>query len=402
VKIVIVGNGIAGVMIAAKLRELEPDPQTFTIEIYTREPYEYYSRVRLPEVFASGLKINELELYKPGWYDKRNIGVYKNMEVVRLHRGDKQIELRNEIRVPYDKLVLAMGSDSLKPSVPNVNLHGVFTVREYGDAEALRRYISSGTNNAVVIGGGLLGLEAARHMVASGIKNLTIVEAAPRLLPKQLDEEASAILKELVERWPCRVLLGSELVEFLGELRVHSLRLKTGEVLDAQTVLIAIGILPRIQLCGEAGLIVNRGVVVNEYLCSSDPDIYIAGDLVEFQGVVWGIIPAALDHAPVVANNILGRTPIPYHQTIPINTLKVAGISLTSMGKISFSETERRYYQIISKTSKDRRRYEKYITREGVLVGSILLGSKENVKFINQRTGRNVSSQELQGFLRWD
>lgn len=401
-KIVIIGNGIAGVTVASRLRELEPDPETLSVEIYTREAFEYYSRIRLPEVFTSQLEIGDIELYQPGWYEARHLQVYKNNEAVRLHRGAREVEFRNAGRIRYDRLVLALGADSLRPPIPNAELDGIFTVREYGDADAMRRYVTAGTRNAVVIGGGLLGLEAARHLLTPGIELLTIVETAERLLPKQLDEDGGAILKAVVERWPCRVLLGVQVVEFLGERRVRGLRLSNGQRLEAETVLMAIGIKPRIRFCREAGLAVNRGVIVDEHLCSSDPDIFVAGDLVEYQGLVWGIIPAALDHGPIVANNVLGRPPLAYHQTIPKNTLKVAGVSLTSMGKVVLAEAERQAYQVVRKISRDRSRYEKYVVRDGSLVGSILLGSRDNLKFVGESMGKAVDPEDLEKLLGWD
>jgi nitrite reductase (NADH) large subunit len=341
-------------------------------------------------------------MYRPGWYEARHLQVYKNMEVVRLHRSARQVELRNGTRVLYDRLVLALGADSFRPAIPNLELDGVFAVREYGDADALRRYVTAGTRSAVVLGGGLLGLEAARHLLTPGIDHLTIVESAERLLPRQLDEEGGAILKEIVERWPARVVLGVQAAEFFGERRVQGLRLSNGERLDAETVLVAVGIKPRIELCREAGLAVNRGVIVDEQLRSSDPDVFVAGDLVEFQGVVWGIIPAALDHAPIVANNILGRPPLAYHQTIPRNTLKVAGVSLTSMGRVLLARDERQAYRVLQKTSRDRSRYEKYVLGQGTLAGCILLGSRANLNFVSERIGQAVDPAELEGLLEWE
>ncbi len=231
----------------------EPRRRVYAVEVYTREPYEYYSRIRLPELFRSGLSAEQLAIYRPGWYEG------------------------GSIQVPYDRLVLAMGSDSYRPLIPNSGLSGVFTVREYGDAEAIRGYMQAGTRHAVVIGGGLLGLEAARQLHGPELESLTVLEAAPRLLPRQLDETAAALLQ-----------------------------LSDGRELPAETVLFCVGVIPRIGLAREAGLAVRRGMIVDAGLRSSDPDIFVAGDLVEFEGVVWGIIPAALEHAPVVAANLLG------------------------------------------------------------------------------------------------
>ena len=402
-QVVIVGNGIGGVMTAARLRQLEPDPGKLAVEVYTREPYEYYSRIRLPELFHSGLTAEQLAVYRPGWYEERAVQVYKNQEVVRLEREAKRVVLKSGVRVPYDRLVLAMGADPYRPRIPNSELSGVFTVREYGDAEAIRGYVQAGTRHAVVIGGGLLGLEAARQLSGPGLESLTVLEAAPRLLPRQLDEPAAALLQRILERLPCTVLLGNRAVEFHGERAVHGLRLADGRDIPAETVLFCVGVVPRVGLAREAGLEVHRGIVVDSSLRSSDPDVFVVGDLVEFEGVVWGIIPAALDHAPVAAANLLGRGPAVYHQTIPQNTLKVAGIHLTSIGQVTFDSapggappagTEE-----IARLDPAAERYEKYVLRDGRLAGAILLGSRQNVAWVNGRIGKETSAEEIRARL---
>jgi len=182
-----------------------------------------------------------------------------------------------------------MGADSYKPPIGNVDLDGVFTIREYGDADAIRRYIIAGTRRAAVVGGGLLGLEAARHLRTPQLESLTIIEALPRLLPRQLDEVGARLLQRIIERLPATVLLGTQVAEFLGGRRVEGLRLQDGRELAVQTVLISAGIRPRIALARDAGLVANRGIVVDERLRSSDPDIFVAGDLVEYEGHIWGI-----------------------------------------------------------------------------------------------------------------
>ena len=176
---------------------------------------------------------------------------------------------------------------------------------------------------------------------------------------------------------------------------MRGLRLADGRELPAETVLISAGISPRIAMAREAGLTVRRGIVVDENLRTSDPHVWAAGDLVDFQGIVWGIIPAAMDHAPVVAPNILGRGPVAYRQTIPQNTLKVAGISLTSIGKVTFEEGEEKGFQVIQKLDEPAGRYEKYVLRDGVLAGCILLGSRVNFGFATQRVGKPVTAEEI-------
>ncbi len=395
----IIGNGIAGVSVAAALRRLEPDPERLAIDIYTKEPYELYSRIRLPELFRSRLDFSDIKMYQPEWYEQRRIGVHKRQEVVRLDRAGKRVALKDGGEEPYDRLVLCLGADSACPPIRNVGLKGIFTIREYGDADALRHYLRADVRRLVVVGGGLLGLEAAFHLRTPGLEGLTIIEQLERLLARQLDAAGAAMLKGLVEKWPCEVLTGRSISAFLGSGRVEGVQLTDGRELPAQTVLISAGIRPRIELAREAGLAVQRGVVVDEHLRSSDPDIYVAGDLAEFQGVVWGIIPAALDHAPVVAHNLLGvgeeRT---YRQTIPQNTLKVAGIELTSIGDVNLLDGPG--YQEFRRQDEPGGRYEKWVFREGKLAGCILLGSKANLAYARRTVGTPVDPAEVRA-LSW-
>jgi nitrite reductase (NADH) large subunit len=304
-------------------------------------------------------------------------------------------------KVGYDKLVLCMGADSARPAIPNSDLHGIFTIREYGDADALRRYLQAGARQAVVVGGGLLGLEAAHHLLSPALERLSIVEQAGRLLPRQPDEMGAMLLTRLVERWPCEVLVGRTVIGFLGRDRVEAVRLAGGMELPAQAVLISAGIQPRLELARDAGLKVNRGIVVDARLPSSDPDIYVAGDLVEFERAVWGTIPAALDHAPVVAHNLLGvggeRL---YRRTIPQNTLKVAGIQLTSMGKVNLDGE--RDYDVVQRYDEQLERYEKWVFRDGRLVGCLLLGSRENLAFARHSLGRELDPAIVQSFSWYD
>jgi nitrite reductase (NADH) large subunit len=390
-----VGNGIAGIMAAARLRALEPDEARLQIEIYTREPFEYYSRIRLPEIFSSRLGAEDLEIYKPVWYEQKHIHVFKNQDVTRLDPGSRHIYTKNGTAIPYDELVLSTGADSYKPPIKNVDLDGVFTIREYGDADAIRRYLTAGTRHAVVVGGGLLGLEAARFLQVPEVQDVTVVEILPRLLPKQLDETGSRILQSVIEGPHCFVRLGVEVAAFLGDTKVRGLQLTDGRELLCETVLISAGISPRIALARNAGLKVRKGVIVDEHLRTSVEHVWAAGDIAEFHGVVWGIIPAAMDHAPVVAANILGKAPVVYHQTIPQNTLKVAGLNVTSIGKVVLEKGEEARFQVIDKADEALKRYEKYVLSSGMLVGCILLGSRDNFGFATRQIGKPVTAEEV-------
>ncbi len=397
-RVVIIGNGIAGVSVASKLRGLEPDASRLSIAVLTREAFDYYARIRLPEVYARGLGPQDLEVYKPGWYAAKQIEVRKSCEVVRIDPGIRQVVAADGSVTGYDSLVLCTGADSWKPPVRNAGLAGIFTIREYGDADAIRRYVGSGTREAAVIGGGLLGLEAARLLQGPGVQTVTVLEIMDRLMPRQLDAAGSRLLQRLLEGPGFRVLLGAEVQEFVGDGQVRAVRLADGRELPAQTVLFSAGITPRIELARAAGLAVRKGVIVDDRLQTSDRRIWAAGDVAEFQGLVWGIIPAALEHAPVVAASILGREGPVYRQTIPQNSLKVAGILVSSFGNAA-SAQEGPGVTVIRKSDEAAGRYEKYVLEKGMLAGCILLGSRANQSWVAQRIGQPVTEEEIRARL---
>jgi NAD(P)H-nitrite reductase large subunit len=264
-----------------------------------------------------------------------------------------------------------------------------------------------------------------------GVDMVTIVEIMPRLLPRQLDQRGAQMLQRMIEGPRLSFRLGAEVHAFLGDRQVRGVRLADGGQLAAETVLVSAGISPRITLAREAGLRVRKGVIVDEYLRTSVEHIWAAGDIVEFQGIVWGIIPAAMDHAPVVAANLLGgegesapaaqrpesappaqrpesappaqrsesappaQRLVAYHQTIPQNTLKVAGVNVTSIGKVIFEKDEESRYQVIEKADEAKGRYEKYVMQNGILMGCILLGPRDNYGFATQRIGKPVTVEEI-------
>jgi len=397
-KAVIVGNGIAGVMTASRLRALEPDPERLSIDVYAREPHDYYARIRLPEVFASRLSAEDLAVYKPGWYDGKSIRVHRGLAVEAIDRERRRVRLSDGTEAAYDKLALCAGAECARPPIAHGDLEGIFTVREYADADAVRRRMAEGTRHALVVGGGLLGLEAARHLSLPGVE-VTVAEIAPRLLPRQLDEEGARILRRLLEGPAFRVLLGVKAQSFLGDGKVSGLRLEDGREVPAQTVILSAGIAPRTALAREAGLEVRRGIVVDEHMRTADPDVYAVGDDAEFGGIVWGILPAAMEQAPVAAANMLGGAAV-YAQTIPQNTLKVAGIHLTSAGRTTFDQGGEEAFTVVRRADEAAGRYEKYVLGDGKLQGAILLGTKANLKFVTRTMGRPATEAEVRA-LPW-
>jgi len=396
-KIVIIGNGIAGVTCATELRRREPDPERLEIEVYGREAYLYYARIKLPEVIGYGFGTEEVRIHKEDWYEQRHIPIFLGEEAVRIDANAHVVYFSSGHITTYDKLVLATGADSFRPPIPGNLLKGTFVLREFNDAQRLFTHVKAAPGPAIIIGGGLLGLEAARQIREAGVEQVNVIEFFDRLLPRQLDKQGGTLLARMVEDMGILVHLSAETERIHGEHVVEGVTLKDGRRINARTVLFSVGIRPRLGLAQLSGLAVSKGIIVNEFLQSSDPDIYAIGDCAEFGGIVWGIIPAALEQAPVAAAHALGDSSKPYRQTVPKNTLKVAGLDVASFGKVNDEVAPGTRH---ARVSSDGKRYEAFMcTSEGTLEGAVLLGSKDHVKFVQQRLGTVLGKEDLTTLL---
>lgn len=384
---VIIGNGIAGITTAATLAASAPDAK---ILVYTDETYPYYRRPWLPDFLSGRLDKEELYAYPSEWYSKRHIQVHLGQQVTAIAPSEQHIALSSGEKVRYDKLLLSCGGYSFVPPVTNSSLKGVFTLRTLDEALAIREYASA-RKSAVVIGGGLLGLEAARGLKGLGL-DVTVIEIFPRLLPRQLDEEGAAILTKLIRGMGISIITGATVETILGDKDVAGVRLKDGKEVPAELTLFSAGIRPKLDLAKAAGLNCNRGVVADEHLQTSIPGIFTAGDAAEFKERVFGIIPAAIEQARVAAANMLDPGSKAYTATIPINTLKVMGIDLTAIGVVNPEEPGYTSYRA---SDEQRGIYKKLVFKDGALVGTILLGDKKSVTPITQLINRKAAVEAV-------
>jgi len=381
-RFVIIGNGVAGVTAARALSDAGAE-----VEVYTEEAHHYYPRPRLQKFLAGEIELEELPLYPLSWYEKRGIAVHLGVEVAGLDPRAKRIVLTDDRQVPYDRLLLATGSRPFVPPIEGVDKDGVFTLRTIEDALAIRRW-AEGAKRAVVVGGGLLGLEAARALTVLGLE-VTVLERGPHLLQRQLDADGGALMRELIGAMGIEVVLEASSQAILGDGQASGVLLQDGRRIEGGLILISAGVRSNVRLAQDAGLEVNRGVVVDEHLQTSAEDIYAAGDVAEFQGQVYGIIPAGLEQARVAAANMLGREQAEYQGTIPSNTLQVVGIDCASIGVVHPSEGEG--YQELRKSEAGV--YKKLVLKDGRLVGAILLGDRKDAAPISRliRRGADVS-----------
>ncbi|MCX7975180.1 MAG: FAD-dependent oxidoreductase [Candidatus Aminicenantes bacterium] len=372
-RVLIIGNGVAGTMAAKTLRELEPQVE---IGILSDEKYPYYPRPNLIEYLAGQRPQDKMFAFPEDWNIRQRIEIKLSTPVIAIDPEKKEIELSGGKKEKFDYLLLAVGARASRPPLKGIELSGVFTLRTLDDAIQILDYLTN-CQHVVVIGGGLLGLEIARALKMREVE-VTVIEFFDRLLPRQLDPVGANLLQRQIEAMGIKVLLGQVTEEILGQGQVKGVRLKSGQTIEAQMVLIAAGIKPNLELAQMAGLKINKGVLVDDYLKTSHPSIFAAGDLVEHRGRLYGIIPAAFDQARSAAYNLLGQIK-PYEGTVPSNSLKVMGISLTSVGLI---QAEGEDYEELAKIDEERGLYKKIILQKGRLVGAIWMGTKKGINEI--------------------
>jgi nitrite reductase (NADH) large subunit len=374
--IVIVGNGVAGVTAARIIKEKNPETR---VSIYTDESYHYYPRPRLYEVLSGEAKPREVYMFSEEWYEKKGIMVQLNEKALSIDIDRKELLLEGGSRIKYYKLLLANGGHSFVPPIKGVEKTGVFTLRTIKDALNIKEFTKK-TKKVIIIGGGLLGLEFASSLKKLG-QQVRVVELFPRLLPKQLDPDGATILKNRIASRGIDIVLGAKTVEILGKETVSGILLDRGETISGDLVLISAGMRSNTELALEAGIKVNRGIVVDRNLRTSADDVYAVGDAAEFEGRVYGIIPAALEQASIAAANMLGAEDNIYAGTVPSNTLKVVDVELTSIGLVNPEESR---YEEIKKTDKKKGVYKKLVLDKGKIVGAILLGDKKGFTSIKK------------------
>jgi nitrite reductase (NADH) large subunit len=392
-KIIIVGNGLAGTIAAKTVRELDPDAG---IEIFAEEKYAYYPRPNLIELLAGRLPYEKLFAFPEIWSVRQRIGLHFGERVAKIRPDERTIETGSGGVFPYDSLLLASGARAAVPPLTGSGLKGVFVLRTLDDALAILDHLRTHAH-VVVLGGGLLGLEIARAIRGRGAE-VSVVEFFDRLLPRQLDPAAAGILKSEIEKTGISVRLGAISREILGPAEVRGIRFESGDEIEADLVVIAAGVKPEIALAKDAGLTVERGVVVDDRLCTSRPEIFAAGDVTEHQGRIYGIIPASFEQARAAAHNMLGMD-MPYAGTVPSNTLKVAGLFVTSAGEVN---PEARGTEVLARSVPELGLYKKIVLKEGRLVGAIWMGTKKGATEISRFVALKKDVESRKGDLLED
>jgi len=390
---VIIGNGVAGTTAAYQIRKKD---DTGEITILTQEPYPFYSRIRVIDFLSGDASLQDLLLKKEEWYRNHRIDLRLKTTVTRIEAKSKRVLTQEGETLEYDKLLLAMGGTPFVPPITGVKKRGVFTLRTIQDARALTRYSKKEGNHVIVIGGGVLGLEAGNALRKRGCK-ITVIESFPRLLPRQMDTDGADLLQAQLEDKGFTFYLGAKTHKITGKNQVDGIILDDHTHLTGNMILLSTGIRPIVTLAQDLGLDLDRGVIVNDHLQTSLPDIYAAGDLIQHRNKMYGIWPAAEKQGEMAGLNMAGEKRI-YPGTTRSNILKVTGIDLFSTGDI---DPEGQRISMVQK-DKDHFIYKKIVLENNIIIGAILYGDTRGrnkiMDAIQEKKERGDHLQELRNF----
>lgn len=395
-RLVVIGNGMAGMRTVEELLRLATD--LYDITVFGAEPYGNYNRILLSPVLAGEKKLDDIMLHTRDWYAEQGITLYTADPVISVQRAKRVVRSKKGLEVPYDRLLLATGSTPFVVPVPGTELPGVITFRDIQDVDAMLEAARS-QKRAVVIGGGLLGLEAANGLLRRGME-VTVIHLMDRLMERQLDGPAAALLKASLENRGLKFLMEADTEAILGEPvadapqsgagRVSGVRLRDGTLIPADLVVMAAGIKPNTELAREIGLHCDRGVLVNDTLQTFDPRIYAVGECVQHRSSTYGLVAPLWEQARVCAMHLAQLGHSRYTGSITATQLKVTGIELFSVGDFIGGEGSE---DLVYKDSK-RGVYKRLVVKDGRLMGAVLYGDVKdgNWYFELIKRGTDVST----------
>jgi len=363
--LVIVGNGMAAARLVDEL--VKSALGRYAIAVIGEEPRLAYNRVLLSSVLAGETGSHEIELKPAAWWRERGVTLKYGARATEIDVGRRELKIENDESIEFSKLVLATGSTPLRLNVPGADLPGVNTFRDTRDVDLLLT-LAAQKKRVVVVGGGLLGLEAAYGLAKAGAP-VTLVHLMDRLMERQLDAPAAQLLKSLVERKGIKILLNASTARITGDSQVEGVELADGRHIEADAVIFAAGIRPNVALAGEAGLKINRGVVVDDVMQTSAAGIFALGECAEHRGICYGLVEPAYEQARMLARHLAGREAA-YRGSVVATNLKVSGVAVFSAGDFMGAEGS----ESIVLSDVRRGAYKKLVIADGRLTGAVLVG----------------------------
>ena len=364
--LVVIGNGMAATRFVDEL--MQHALGRYSVIVVGAEPRLSYNRVLLSSLLAGEVDEAAIELKPRGWWNGRGVTTIDGQAVAAIDRTSQAVTLANGLRFPYSKLVLATGSQPIMLAKPGMDLKNVLSFRDLADVAAMRGLMRQGAR-AVVIGGGLLGLEAAYGLAKAGVK-VTLVHLMDRLMERQLDHRAAALLYHAIVAKGVEVLLSADTKQVLGKDHVTGLELNCGRIVQADFVVCAVGIRPQAQLARDAGLTVNRGIAVDDGLATSDPNVFAIGECAEHRGAVHGLVEPAYEQAKVLARRLSGDNSALYAGSTLATNLKVSGVSLFSAGEFMETSSD----DVLLFEDQGAGVYKKLVIENHRLKGAVLFG----------------------------
>jgi nitrite reductase (NADH) large subunit len=390
-KLVIIGNGMAPGRMLEHL--FEKAPGRYEVTIFNAEPRVNYDRIMLSPVLSGEKDYEQIIIHGDGWYIKNGITLYKGHKVVAIDRTAKTVTSDQGVVAPYDKLVIATGSVPFILPVPGNTLPGVLSYRDLDDVNAMLLAAQSRAK-AVVIGGGLLGLEAAAGLAARDM-DVTVVHLMPTLMERQLDPAAGYMLQRELEGRGIKIVTKAQTKAVIGERRVEGVELADGRIIPASLVVMAAGIRPNAWIAQEAGIATNRGILVDEGMRTSDPDIFALGECAEIGGHVYGLVAPLYEMARIAAARLTGdASPRFVHNDTPTK-LKVTGIDLFSLG--DFADGDDRQEIVLRDAAAGV--YKRLVLKENRIIGTVLYGETTDGAWFSDLKKREVDISEMRDTL---
>jgi nitrite reductase (NADH) large subunit len=382
--LVIVGNGMAAARLVEEIGKVALG--RYAIAVIGAEPRLAYNRVLLSSVLAGETASHEIELRPAAWWRDRGVTLKYGCPVTEIDIGRRELKIAGDESVAFSKLVLATGSTPLRLNVPGAELPGVHTFRDSRDVDLLLT-LAAAKKRIIVIGGGLLGLEAAYGIAKAGAP-VTLIHLMDRLMERQLDAAAATLLRSLIEQKGIEILLSANTARILGDRRVEGVELTDGTRIEAEAVIFAAGIRPNIALAIGAGIAVNRGIIVDDQLQTAAPGIFALGECAEHRRICCGLVEPAYEQARVLAQHLAGRNAA-YQGSVVATHLKVSGVSVFSAGDFLGSEDS----EAIVLSEIERGTYKKLVISQGRLAGAVLVGDVTDALWYLEliRTGEKVA-----------
>ena len=394
-QLVVVGNGMAGMRTVEELLRLAPD--LYEITVFGAEPYGNYNRIQLSPVLAGELDLSDIMLNDFDWYKTHGIRLYSGDPVDRIDRVRRCVHSANGVSVQYDRLLIATGSIPFVPPIAGATLEGVLSYRDISDTKALVLAAQPG-RRAVVIGGGLLGLEAAAGLARRGMQ-VSVVHLTDRLMDRQLDHDSAAMLQDSLEGRGLTFYLSAKTEAFEEhDGHVCAVQLAGGLRLDTDLVVIAAGIKPNVDLARAAGLHCARGLVVNDVMQTYDPRVYAVGECAEHRGIAYGLVAPLYEQAKVCATQLACWGIGCYPGSVMSTRLKVTGLEVFSAGEFSMDERN----QDVILSDPQARVYRRAVIRDGRLIGAVMVGDTSTAAWLNRLVMENAEVTGIRQHLLFD